>query len=80
MPDISRYLQRVSYLLRPGEPINDVALYLLVSDAYASFTVGGRVSLNEARDGLIGPTVIPQLLDASYGFDFIDDPAIIAAC
>jgi len=36
MPDISRYLQRVSYLLRQGEPLHDVALYLTVSDAYAA--------------------------------------------
>ena len=25
MPDVARYLQRVSYLLRQGEPANDVA-------------------------------------------------------
>ena len=28
MPDVARYLQRVSYLLRQGKPANDVALYL----------------------------------------------------
>ena len=28
MPDITKYLQRVSFLLRQGKPANDVALYL----------------------------------------------------
>src|SRR5947199_3664919 len=28
MPDIASYLQRLSYLLRQGTPVNDVALYL----------------------------------------------------
>jgi hypothetical protein len=27
MPDVARYLQRVSFLLRQGEPVADVALY-----------------------------------------------------
>ena len=34
MPDVSRYLQRVSALLREGRPVNDVALYLPTSDAH----------------------------------------------
>jgi hypothetical protein len=75
MPDIALYLQRVSYLLRQGEPANDVAVYLPVSDAYAHFTLG-RDSVDQAMDGLIGPNVIPQILDAGYNFDFIDDRAI----
>ena len=42
MPDIARYLQRMSYLLRQGEPVADVALYLPTDDACAGFTVGRR--------------------------------------
>jgi hypothetical protein len=75
MPDVTLYLQRVSYLLRQGTPANDVALYLPTQDAYSHFTLG-RDSVNQAMDGLIGPTVIPQILDAGYNFDFIDDEAI----
>src|SRR5258708_1328607 len=30
-------------------------------------------------DALFGPTVIPQILDAGYNFDFIDDAAIASA-
>ncbi|MGA2723609.1 MAG: glycosyl hydrolase [Bryobacteraceae bacterium] len=75
MPDITAYLQRVSFLLRQGQPANDVALYLPTDDAYAGFALG-RDSVNQAMDGLLGPNVIPQILDAGYNFDYIDDGAI----
>ena len=75
MPDIAKYLQRISYLLRQGQPVQDVAVYLPTDDAFASFTLG-HVSVNQAMDGLIGPNVIPQILNAGYNFDFIDDAAI----
>ena len=78
MPDVALYMQRMSYLLRQGRPANDVALYLPTHDAYAHFTLG-RDSVNQAMDGLIGSTVIPQILDAGYNFDFIDDGAIAHA-
>ncbi len=72
MPDITTYLQRVSFLLRQGKPATDVAVYLPTDDAFAHFTLG-KDSVNQAMDGLIGDTVIPQILDAGYTFDFIDD-------
>jgi hypothetical protein len=75
MPDVTAYLQRVSFLLRQGQPANDVGLYLPTADAFAGFALG-RDSVNQAMDGLIGQTVIPQILDAGYNFDFIDDGAI----
>ncbi|HET7102933.1 MAG TPA: glycosyl hydrolase, partial [Terracidiphilus sp.] len=37
MPDLARYLQRVSYALRLGHPDNDVALLLPEDDVWASF-------------------------------------------
>jgi len=75
MPDVTAYLQRVSFLLRQGQPANDVAVYLPTDDAFARFALG-KDSVNQAMDGLIGKTVIPQILDAGYNFDFIDDGAI----
>jgi len=78
MPDVTAYLQRMSFLLRQGKPANDVAVYLPTDDAYAGFQLG-RDSVNQAMDGLIGPAVIPQILDAGYNFDFIDDAAIAHA-
>ena len=78
MPDITAYLQRVSFLLRQGRPSNDVAIYLPTDDAWASFTLG-NVSLNQAMSKLLGSGLIPQVLDAGYNFDFIDDGAIARA-
>jgi len=82
MPDIAAYLQRVSFLLRQGQPANDVALYLPTHDAYATFQLSqnprgqSRASVNQAMDQLIGPNVIPQILEGGYNFDYIDDGAI----
>jgi hypothetical protein len=75
MPDIATYMQRVSWILRQGKPANDVAVYLPTHDAFASFTLG-KDSVNQAMESLLGPKLIPAILDAGYGFDFIDDGAI----
>ena len=44
MPDLTAYLQRISFALRQGKPANDVALLLPNDDAWASFTVNGHLS------------------------------------
>jgi hypothetical protein len=75
MPDIAKYLQRISFVLRQGKPANDVALYLPTEDAWAQFTIG-KDSVNQAMGALLGPDLIPQILDAGFNFDFIDDRAI----
>ena len=75
MPDITKYFQRVSFLLRQGRPVNDVAIYVPASDAYAQFSPG-KVSIDQSMSNLLGPNLIPQILEAGYNFDFIDDAAI----
>ena len=75
MPDIARYLQRISFLLRQGQPANDVAIYVPTDDAWAHLQPG-KVALDEMADTLIGPSLVPAVLNAGYNFDFIDDPAI----
>jgi hypothetical protein len=40
MPDLTRYLQRVSFALRQGDPDNDVALLLPNDDVWATFKAG----------------------------------------
>jgi alpha-L-rhamnosidase len=75
MPDVTRYLQRVSYVLRQGKSANDVALLLPTDDAWSKFSAG-HDSVSEAMDGLLGPNVIPQILDAGFNLDFIDADAI----
>jgi hypothetical protein len=76
MPDVALYMQRVSFLLRQGRPANDIAVYLPTDDAWAGFTLGRDLSVTQSMDRLLGPNVIPQILDAGYNFDFIDDGAI----
>jgi hypothetical protein len=75
MPDVSRYLQRVSAVLRLGRPGNDVALYLPVTDAYAHATLG-RMHLLDLVKERLGEEIVGSILDAGYGFDAVDDEAL----
>jgi hypothetical protein len=91
MPDVARYLQRASYVLRQGKPAIDVALLLPTDDAWARFTAtitgpaseaagssppGATISVNEVAAVLLGKRVIQQILDAGFNVDFIDAEAI----
>jgi hypothetical protein len=75
MPDAARYFQRVSWLMRQGKPANDIAIYLPTNDAYAAFRPN-QDSVDRSMERMIGTTLVPQVLDAGYNFDFIDDGAI----
>ena len=75
MPDVSRYLQRVSAVLRLGRPGNDVALYLPVADAYAHATLG-RIHLLDLVKECLGEEIVGSILDSGYGFDAVDDGAL----
>jgi hypothetical protein len=81
MPDTSRYLQRVSFLLRQGEPVADAALYAPTDDAWSLFRPGNARYLNlftDIRD-LIGSEIIPAILDAGHTFDLIDEGTLTEA-
>jgi hypothetical protein len=52
MPDLTGYLQRVSYALRLGEPVTDVAVMLPNDDVWASFKA--RVQKNKPPTSLGG--------------------------
>ncbi|MGB8479811.1 MAG: glycosyl hydrolase [Acidobacteriaceae bacterium] len=75
MPPVTRYLQRVSYVLRQGSPVNDVAVLLPTDDAWANFTPDNE-SVSDQMHTLLGPNLIPQILDTGFNFDFIDAAAI----
>ena len=75
MPDITAYLERVSYLLRQGEPVNDVAVYLPNDDAWAGFTPG-RVNLFQTLQSRIGTDLIDGILSSGHDFDFFDEDAL----
>src|SRR5215203_1382797 len=72
MPDLARYLQRMSYLMRQGRPQNDVALYLPNADAYAHFSAA-KVHLIEMERELVGEKLMPALFESGYNLDFFDD-------
>ncbi len=75
MPEITVYLQRLSALLRQGKPSNDIAVYLPTDDAWANFKPG-HPSVDRQMETALGPDLIPQILDAGYNFDFVDDRAL----
>ena len=72
MPDLTIYLQRMSWLMRQGEQKNDVALYLPNADAYANFSAG-KVHLIDAERELVGEKIMPALFESGYNLDFFDD-------
>jgi hypothetical protein len=71
-PDLTRYLQRVSFIMRQGTPANDIALYLANDDAWANFTPG-HISLSDGVGKCLGDKIVGDILDAGYGLDFFDD-------
>ncbi len=72
MPDLSKYLQRVSYMMRQGQPANDVALYLPNDDGWAHM-VPGNPHLIEVLRERVGTDLMPAIFEAGYNLDFFDD-------
>ncbi|MGH9604297.1 MAG: glycosyl hydrolase [Terracidiphilus sp.] len=77
MPGVTRYLQRVSWVLRQGRPDNDVAVYLPEDDAWADFTPG-RASITALMPRWITPQLTQTIEESGYNLDYIDGAAIAA--
>ena len=75
MPDVTRYIERTSFLLRQGQPANQVALLLPTDDAWARFSPG-KVSVTAEMDRLITPALMSSILSAGYNVDYIDADAV----
>jgi hypothetical protein len=75
MPAVTKYIQRLSWLLRQGKPANQVAILLPTDDAWASFSPT-HTSLTGALAKLITPELMSTVLSAGYNVDFIDAEAI----
>ena len=75
MPDVMRYMQRISWALQQGKPANDVAVYLPEDDAYAAFTPG-KVSLSDTLPRWITPKLTEAIENSGYNFDYIDNAAM----
>ena len=72
MPDVAKYLQRVSFMMRAGQPANDVAVYLPNDDGWAEMTPGNPHLIEVLREH-VGPDLLPAILTAGYNIDFFDD-------
>lgn len=77
MPSVTSYLQRVSWILRQGQPDNRVAIFLPEADAWAAF-VPGKASLTGVMSRWITPQLTQAVENAGYNFDYIDAAAIKA--
>ncbi|HEU5458320.1 MAG TPA: glycosyl hydrolase, partial [Terracidiphilus sp.] len=76
MPDVMKYLQRMSWLLRQGKPANDVAILLPEDDAQAAFTPG-HVSVTDEMKHLITPGLMSAILNAGYNIDYVDAATLL---
>jgi hypothetical protein len=74
MPDVAKYLQRISFLMRQGQPANDVALYLPNDDGWAHMKPGNPHLIEVLRER-IDIDLMPAILEAGYNLDFFDDDA-----
>ncbi|HEY5980899.1 MAG TPA: glycosyl hydrolase [Microlunatus sp.] len=71
--DLMAYLQRLSGLLRLGEPVREVLLYLPTTDAYARLGTATSLDLWRTLAGLIDPRLIGSLRAAGYDLALLDD-------
>ncbi|UDF03575.1 glycosyl hydrolase [Asticcacaulis sp. AND118] len=76
-PEMNLYLQRMSWLLRQGEPVTDIAIYVPQDDALAA-SKPGSVSIDGQLSTRITRGLTAQILDAGYNFDYVDDAALNA--
>ncbi|QJE01961.1 glycoside hydrolase [Massilia forsythiae] len=77
MPDVTGYLARMSYLMRQGEPANEVAVFLPNDDVYAAL-VPGKVSLSAEMHRHVTPELTAQILDAGQNLDYVDAESVLA--
>ncbi len=75
MPSVTKYISRLSYLMRQGKPSNQVAVLLPTDDAWARFSPG-KVSITDQMKTLVPPALIANILSAGYNIDFTDADAI----
>jgi hypothetical protein len=75
MPEVTSYLQRVSWAMRQGEPANRIAIYLPEDDAWADFHPG-EAALTDLMPKWITPALTQAIENAGFDFDYIDAAAI----
>ncbi len=78
MPELTRYLTRLSWLLRQGQHVADALLYLPNRDVAAVLgkAQGGHVDLWRSTKPYLGDAVPGAIRDAGLDFDLLDDDAV----
>ena len=78
MPDLTRYLGRLCWLLQQGEPVADVALYVPDEDLFATMGRAQGGSLDTWREATrqIPETIPAKIRAAGLDYDLIDDKAL----
>ncbi len=78
MPELARYLGRLCWLLRQGEPTADIALYVPNEDLFAIMGRAQGGSLDTWREAHRRiPGAIPAAIrGAGFDYDLIDDDAL----
>ena len=74
MPEVTRYIARLSYLMRQGQPANQVAILMPTDDVWAAFSPM-HTSVTAGLAPKIAPLMAP-ILTAGYNVDYIDAKAI----
>jgi hypothetical protein len=76
LPELTQYLERICSIMRRGEPVADVAIYLPDHDMMSKRTFSESKAnlhhVNSLRD-YIGTELPKSLLAMGYNFDLIDD-------
>ncbi|WP_460797715.1 glycosyl hydrolase [Microbacterium sp. GXF0217] len=72
-PELFRYLQRLCAVMRHGDHVADVAIWLPYDDAYASFRAEEELNLWKRSTDLIDAAVPVALRRAGYDYDLIDE-------
>jgi hypothetical protein len=75
MPAVNKYIARLSYLMRQGQPANQVAILLPTDDAWARFSPG-HSSVTALMGTLVPAALQSAILSAGYNVDYIDAEAI----
>jgi hypothetical protein len=78
MPELTRYLTRLCWLLQQGEPAADIALYVPNGDLFAIMGREQGGSLNTWREATrrIPSAITPAIRAAGLDYDLIDDDAL----
>ncbi len=72
---LSEYVRRCASLLREGEPVNRVGIYVPLSDIFSSRGIGG-FHLDEAIEERLGQELVGGLRAGGFDFDFLNDDSL----